>query len=102
MEFGFKNCSAIVSLSDIEFVAQTDARVSYSISGLIVVHFESVRLKKMSMTLENLVKMMSPICFEIVSLFHERPPDSFLTQTFFQLDVLEKEYMKFDMGRSVN
>ena len=102
MEFGFKNCSAIVSLSDIEFVAQTDARVSYSISGLIVVHFESVRLKKMSMTLENLVKMMSPTCFEIVALFHKRLLDSFLIQIFLQLDVLEKEYMKFDVERIVN
>ena len=46
MEFGFENYGAIVSLSDIEFVAQTYTTVSYSISGLIVVHFESVRLKK--------------------------------------------------------
>ena len=87
MEFGFENCSAIVSLSDIEFVAQTDARVSYSISGLIVVHFESVRLKKMSMTLENLVEIMSPICF---ALFHKRLPNAFLAQILLQLDALKR------------
>ena len=61
-----------MSLSDFEFVAQTHARVPYSISGLMVVHFESVRLKKMSMTLEILVEMMSPTCFEIVAQIHEK------------------------------
>jgi len=68
----------------------------------MVVHFESVRLKKMSMTLEILVEMMSPICFEIVAQFHERLPYSFLTQIFLQFYVLEKEHMKFDVGRIVN
>jgi len=33
----------------------------------MVVHFESVRLKKMSMTLENLAEMMSPRYFEIIA-----------------------------------
>ena len=47
-----------------ENIARTHARVSYSILRLMIVHFESVRLKKMSMTLDNLVKMMSPTCFE--------------------------------------
>ena len=56
----------------------------------------------MSMILENLVKMMSPTCFEIVAQFHERLPYSFLTQIFLQLDVLEKEYMEFNMGRIVS
>jgi len=45
----------------------THARVPYSISGLMVVHFELVRLEKMSITLENLVEIMSPTCFEIVA-----------------------------------
>ena len=79
MEFGFENCGAIVSLSDFKFVAQTHARVPYSIPGLMIVHFESVRLKKMSMTLEILVEMMSPTCFKIVAQFHKRLPYSFLT-----------------------
>ena len=42
------------------------------------------------MTLENLVEMMSPTYFEIVALFHKRLLNSFLTQIFLQLDVLEK------------
>jgi len=64
MEIDFENCGKIVSLSDIEFVARTHARAPYSSSRLIVVHFKSVGLKKMSMTLENLVEMMSPTCLE--------------------------------------
>ena len=83
MEFGFRNYGATMSLSDFEIVAQTRAKVLYSIPGLMVIHFESVRLKKMSMTLENLVKMMSPMCFEIVAQIHERLLYSFLTQIFF-------------------
>ena len=51
-------------LSDIEFVALTHARAPYSSPRLMVVHFESVGLEKMSMTLEILVEMMSPTCFE--------------------------------------
>ena len=54
------------------------------------------------MTLENLVEMMSPTCFEIVAQFHKRLPYSFLTQIFLQLDVLEKKHMKFGVGRIVN
>jgi len=46
--------------------------------------------------------MMSPTYFEIVAQIHERLPYSFLTQIFFQLDVVEKEYMKFDVGRIMN
>ena len=92
VEVDFENCGEIVSLSDIEFVAQTHARVSYSIPGLIVVHFELVRLKKISMTLKHLVEMMSPTCFEIVAQFHEILSYSFLTQIFLQLDVLEGVY----------
>ena len=68
----------------------------------MVVHFQSVRLEKMSMTLENLVEMMSPAYFEIITLFHKRLPNSFLTQIFLQLDILEKEYIEFDVGRIVN
>ena len=52
----------MVSLTCFENISQTHARVPYSLSGLMVVHFESVRLKKMSMTLNNLVEMMSPTC----------------------------------------
>ena len=102
MKVDFVNCDKIVSLSDIEFVAQTHARAPYSSSGLMVVHFELVRLKKMSMTLENLVKMLSPIYFEFVAPFHSRLPNAFLAQIFLKLDVLEKEYMDFDLGRIVN
>ena len=69
MEIDFGNCGEIVSPSD---VAWTHARVPYSSPVLIVVHFESVRLKKMSRTLENLVEMMSPTYLEIVALFHKR------------------------------
>ena len=54
----------MVSPTCFENIAQTHARVSYSISGLIVVHFRLVRLKKMSMSLDNLVEMMSPTCFK--------------------------------------
>ena len=64
MKVDCENCGEIVSLSDIEFVTQTHARAPYSSSGLMVVHFESGGLEKMSMTLENLVIMMSPTCFE--------------------------------------
>ena len=68
----------------------------------MVVHFESVRLEKMSMTLENLVEMMNPTYFDIVALFRKRLLNSFLAHIFLQLDVLEKEYMEFDVGRIVN
>jgi len=50
----------------------------------MVVHFESVRLEKMSMTVENLVEMMNPTYFEIVAQFHERLPYYFLIQIFLQ------------------
>ena len=89
-------------LSDFEFVAHTHARVPYSILRLMVVHFESVRLKKMSRTLENLVEMISPTYFEFIVPFHYRLPNAFLAQIFLQLDVLQKEYMEFDLGRIVN
>ena len=102
MEVYFRNGGEIVSLSDIEFVAQTHARALYSCLGLMVVHFELVRLKKMSMTLKNLVEMMSPTYFEFIAPFHNRLPNAFLAQIFLQLDVLEKEYMEFDLGRIVN
>ena len=72
-----------MSLSDIEFVAQTHARAPYSCSGLMVVHFELERLETMSMTLENLVEMMSPTYFEFIAPFHNRLPNAFLAQIFF-------------------
>ena len=56
----------------------------------------------MSRTHKNLVEMMSPTYFEIVTLFHKRLPNAFLAQILLQLDVLEKEYIKFDLGRIVN
>ena len=68
----------------------------------MVVHFESVRLEKMSRTLEILVEMMSPTFFEIVALFHKRLPNAFLVQILLQLDVLKKECMEFDLGKIVN
>jgi len=58
---------------------------------LMVVHFESVRLEKMSRTLENLAEIMSLIYFEIVAIFHKRLPNTLLPQILLQLDVLEKE-----------
>ena len=64
MKVDFENCGEIVSLSDIEFVARTHARALYSSLGLMVIYFESEGLEKMSMTLENLVEMMIPTCFE--------------------------------------
>jgi len=63
MEVDFRNCDEIVSPSDFLIVAQTHARVPYSNPVLMVIHFESVRLKKMSRTLEILVEMMSPTYF---------------------------------------
>ena len=71
MKISFQNYSEVVTLSDFVIIAQTHARVPYSFSGWMVVHCESIRLEKMSVTLENLVEMMSPIYFEIVALFHK-------------------------------
>ena len=53
----------------------------------------------MSTTLENLVEMMSPTCF---AFFHKGLPNAFLVQILLQLDVLEKEYMQFELRRIVN
>ena len=102
MEVNFENCGEIVSPSVFAIAAQTHARVPYSSPVLMVVHFESIRLKKMSRTLEILVEMMSPSYFEIIALFRKRLPNAFLAQILLQLDVLEKEYMEFDLGRIVN
>jgi len=102
MEVDFGNCGKIVSPLDFVIAARTSARVPYSSPVLMVVHFESVRLKKMSRTLENLAEMMSPTYFEIVTIFHQRLPNALLALILLQLDVLEKEYMEFDLGRIVN
>ena len=99
MEVDFENCGEIVSPSDF---ARTHARVPYSSPVLMVVHFESARLEKMSRTLENLAEIMSPIYFKIVAIFHKRLPNAFLAQILLQLDVLEKDNMEFDLGRIVN
>jgi len=64
---------------DFVITARTHARVPYSSLVLIVVHFESVRPEKMSRTLENLAKMMSPTYFEIVAIFHKRLSNDLLT-----------------------
>ena len=61
MEVDFGNYGGFVSPSDFDL---THARVPYSSPVLMVVHFESVRLKKMSRTLVNLVEMMSPTYLE--------------------------------------
>ena len=102
MEVDFENCGEIVSPSDFAIATRTHARVPYSSPVLMVVHFESVRLKKMSRTLENLAEMMSPTYFEIVAIFHKRLPDALLALILLQLDVQEKEYMEFVLGRIVN
>ena len=77
MKVDFENCGEIVSLS---IAARTHARVPYSSPVLMVVHFESVRLEKMSRTLENLAEMMSPTYFEIIAIFHKRLPNAVLAQ----------------------
>ena len=74
MEVDFGNCGEIVSPS---IATRTHAKVPYSSLVLMVVHFESVRLEKMSKTLKNLVEMMSPTCFEIVTQPHARVPQLF-------------------------
>ena len=102
MKVGFENYGEVVSPSYSATVARTHAKVPYPFSGWMVAHFESVRLEKMSRTLENFIEMMSPIYFEIVALFHKKLLNSFLAQIFLQLDVLEKEYMEFELGRIVN
>ena len=102
MEVDFRNCGEIVSPSDFAITARTHVRILYSSPLLMVVHLKLVRLEKMSRTLENLAEMMSPTYFEIVAIFHKRLPNALLAQILLQLDVLEKEYMKFDLGRIVN
>ena len=82
--------------------ARTHVRVPYSNPVLKFAHFESVRLGKMSRTLENFVEMMSPTYFEIIALFHKRLLNAFLAQILLQLDVLEKKYMEFDLERIMN
>ena len=69
-----------MSPSDFAIAALTHARVPYSVSVLIVVHFESVRQEKMSRTLENLAEMMNPTYFEIVVIFQKRLPNALLAQ----------------------
>ena len=98
MKVDFGNCGEIVSPSDVVIAAQTHARVPYSSPVLMVVHFELVRLEKMSRTLENLVEMMSPTCFVF---FHKRLPNAFLPQILLQLDALEKGYVEFDVGKII-
>jgi len=38
----------------------------------MVIHFEKVRLERMSMNLEILVDIVSPICFESIARTHAR------------------------------
>jgi len=56
----------------------------------------------LSLNLENIMELGSPTFFEIVAQFYERLPYSFLTLIFLQLDVVEKEYMKFYVGKIMN
>ena len=88
MKVDYENCGEIVSLSD-----WTHARAPYSSPVLMVVHFELVRLKKISRTLKNLVERMSPTCF---AFFHKRLPNAFLAQILLQLEALKKGYVEFD------
>ena len=96
----FGNIVKIMSLINFEIVARTNARVSQLIPRWMFDHFEEVGLSK---TLENTVKLGRLICSEIAAqplaswLLY-----SFLIQIFIQFDVLEIEYMKFDVGRIVN
>ena len=95
IEVDFGNCDEIVSLSVIEFVTRTYARAPYSSLRLMVVHFDSVGLEKMSMTLDNLVKMMSLKCFdEFIVETQAWLLYSFVSLIFFQLVVQEKEHVK--------
>ena len=100
MKIDFENCGEIVSPSDFGIVG-THARVPYSISVLMIIHFKSMRLEKMSRTLENLAEMMSPTYFEIVAIFHKRLPNALLAQILLQLDVLEMKYIKLGFGKIV-
>ena len=75
MEVDFGNCGEFVSPSDFAVAARTHARVPYSSPVLRFVHFEVMRLEKMSMTIENLVERMSPICFVF---YHIRLSNAFL------------------------
>ena len=93
MEVDFENCGEIISPS---IAAGTHARVPYSSPVLMVIHFELVRLEKMSRTLEKLVEMMSPICF---AFFHKRLPNAFLAQFFLNW---MKGYVESDVERIVN
>ena len=68
MEVNFGNYGEIVTPLDFVIAARTHARVLYSSPVLMVVHFELVRLEKISRTLEILVEMMSPTCF---AFFHK-------------------------------
>jgi len=65
----------MMSLTCFEIVVRTNARVSYSFPGLMVFHSELVELKRMSMNLEIMVDIVSPIRFEIVA----RTPQEFYT-----------------------
>ena len=95
MEVDFRNCGEIVSPSDF---ARTHARVPYSSPVSMVVHFELVKLEKMSKILENMIEIMSPTCFVF---FHKRLSNAFLAQILLQLDALEKEYVEFDIGEQI-
>jgi len=87
-----------VNHKDVEIVTRTHARVPYSFSRLMVLHFEEVGL---SMNLKNFVNMRKAACLEIVA----RPPAwflyFFLTQFFLQLGDLEKRYMKENLEKNI-
>ena len=88
-DLGFENFVKNVSPKYFEMVARTHAKVPYSFSRQMVVHYEEVERSK---TLENIVELERPTFSDIVA----RPLTSwllysFLTQIFLQMVVLERE-----------
>ena len=63
-----------------------------------------VGLGKWSKDLEfkNFEGIVSQSYFKLVAWTHSRLPDNFLTQIFLQSVVLEKEYMKLNIGKAVD
>ena len=69
MEVSFENYGEVMSPSNFVCAAQTRARVPYSSPILMIVHFESVRLEKISWTLENVDEIMSPTYLKSLHFF---------------------------------
>ena len=89
----------IVSPTYFEIEALTYARIPYSFPRQLVVHYEEVELSK---TLENIVELGRPSCFDIVAQpLASQLLYSFLSQIFLQWVRLEKEYRKRDRGINI-